>query len=114
MAVAYQRRIYTYITKFDTIAKKTTWGCQNCDYKVGKRRKTKIIGRIASAHGHTPRRKTAKWNISLNEKPPREKLKPTERDDANDPMLHIGRDAGRITYRKTSTRNYIMICNADD
>ena len=42
----------------------------------------------------------------------RRKLKPTELDDADGPMIHLGRNAGRIKCA-TSTPNYIWICNDD-
>ena len=91
--------IYIYNDKIRYNSQKTTWGCQNWDYKVRKHRKTQIIGRTASAQGHTAGRQTTGWKIPLNEQPPTGQLKHTELDDANGPMIHFERRSGRIAHK---------------
>ena len=45
---------------------------------------------------------------------PDNKLKYTELDDANSPILHFERSAGRLAYEITSTQNYICVFDAED
>ena len=55
--------LYIYNNEIRYCNQQTTWGCQNCDYKVRKRRRTKISGHVASARGHTSRKQTTRWDI---------------------------------------------------
>ena len=77
-----------------------------------KHHKTKIGGRNASAHGHTARTHTTRWDMPLNEQSPRKKTKHNIIDDASGPIVHFGRKTDGITYKITNARNYIWICNA--